>query len=163
MQSRLIITIAALTIFFSCHKEDHLADISLVESALQPHFRAFEAEAAERGISISAAFANISAEIVDIGDGNVVGECWYNSHSPNEIRIDRSFWRNASELSREHVVFHELGHCYLDRGHSEESTAGGACLSIMASGTGDCRNLYSMATREVYLDELFFGTFGRSE
>jgi hypothetical protein len=55
------------------------------------------------------------------------------------------------------VVFHELGHCYLGRGHSEETHPNGVCKSIMRSGNGGCFDNYNSTTREAYLDELFSG------
>ena len=158
MHSRLLILIlTVVTTSLACEQDDQLLEISVVEPELQPYFLEFQAEAAERGISITAAFADISAEIVDISDDDVIGQCRYSSARPNEVRIDQAFWNRASETSREHVVFHELGHCYLSRDHKEARTLDGTCVSIMASGRGDCTLLYSSSTREAYLDELFFG------
>lgn len=152
----LILTVATLTLFAACREDDQFIEISIVDTSLQPYFRTFRAEAASRGIEIDASFEEIEARIEQINDGNVVGRCWYNSHNPNEILIDAEYWQNATDLSKEYVVFHELGHCYLGRGHTEASTASGICLSIMASGTGSCHDRYGSATRDFYLDELFF-------
>ena len=158
MQTRLIIIITTIVLFNSCRQDaDQIIEISVVDEALQPYFLKFEQEASLRGVTIDATFDEIEATIENINDGNVVGQCRYNSHYPNEIRIDRQYWQKAGTLGREYVVFHELGHCYLDRGHSEASTVNGTCISIMASGTGTCHNRYSASTREAYLDELFYG------
>ena len=154
-----IVTIAAgfMLVVLGCTKEEQLIRISNVQSELIPYFRTFEHEAQARGVLIDASFSEIEARIVAINDGNVIGRCRYNSHHPNAINIDRSYWERASELDREMVVFHELGHCYLDRGHTERTTSSGICLSLMASGTGDCWLQYVESTREYYLDELFSG------
>lgn len=157
MKIHMLLPVIAISLLAGCQKEDQLIEISLVDPALQPYFRAFEEEASARGITLDASFSEIEATIREINEGNVIGQCWYSSHYPNEIRIDKKYWQNASYLGREMVVFHELGHCSLDRGHTEGSTASGICLSIMASGTGSCRNLYNRETRAYYLDELFFG------
>ena len=159
MRTDHIIPIALLAVLFmSCVPEDEVVNIiPQVEPVLQPYFESFETAANARGIELNSSFLEIDASIQNIDDGDVIGECWYGGHGPNEIRIDRSFWNEASRLDREFVVFHELGHCYLDRDHTEATTASGACVSIMASGTGNCRNRYGTATREAYLDELFFG------
>ena len=36
-----------------------------------------------------------------------------------EVRIKRSWWEQASYDSREFLILHELGHCFLDREHNE--------------------------------------------
>lgn len=157
MQTRIFLPLIAISLLTGCQKEDQFTEISLVDPALQPYFRAFEEEAGARGITLDPSFFEIEATIREINDGNVIGQCKYQSHFPNEIRIDQDYWQHTSNLGRELVVFHELGHCYLARGHTEASTANDVCLSIMASGTGTCRNLYNQETRAYYLDELFFG------
>ena len=157
MPLRILLALATIALFASCDKEQDLVEISLVEPALQPYFQTFVAEAASRGITIDASFDEIVARIEAINQGSVIGQCRYNSHYPNEVRIDEDYWSRASSLGREFVVFHELGHCYLERGHTEATNANGICLSIMASGTGTCRSAYSQNNREYYLDELFFG------
>ena len=158
MQTQLILSVLLLALCTGCiTDEEEFDEISSVDSALLPYFTAFQQEAKERGIVIDDSFDEIAGYIENINDGQVIGECWWNSHSPNEVRIDRGYWQEVGTIGREFVVFHELGHCYLDRDHTEASTANGTCVSIMASGTGDCRNRYSVATREAYLDELFLG------
>ena len=71
------------------------------------------------------------------------------------MTIDKTFWNRSSELYKEFVVFHELGHCVLDRNHKEDKDSRGRCLSIMRSGLGDCLDAYSSANRTYYLNELF--------
>lgn len=160
MQLKFILFAIVLPVAFaSCIPEEEAIDVIpevQVESALQPYFDTFRDEANARGILINSAFLEIDASIENIREDDVVGECWFGGHGPNEIRIDQQFWNEASDIDREFVVFHELGHCYLDRDHTEASTSDGTCLSIMASGVGDCNNRYSLSTRATYLDELFY-------
>lgn len=47
-------------------------------------------------------------------DGWVIGVCRYGRHS-REIAIDPEFWDEASDIDREIVIFHELGHCALNQ------------------------------------------------
>jgi hypothetical protein len=35
------------------------------------------------------------------------------------IEINPNYWVNLNESEKEHVMFHELGHCVLNRGHDE--------------------------------------------
>lgn len=50
-----------------------------------------------------------------------IGICYWISNGSREIYIDPGFWfaPTTSELDRELLIFHELGHCDLDRGHSD--------------------------------------------
>ncbi len=126
-----------------------------VDKALWPHFEKFEQEADLRGLKIDLADAVITGYISDISTNHVLGQCSYSNIDPYKVTIDKPFWDNASELAREFVVFHELGHCYLGRLHDESTGFRGVCESIMRSGTGACKDNYNISTRSKYLDELF--------
>lgn len=127
----------------------------LADEGLWEAFANFEEEAALRGLQFDLTELQVSARIVEIGEQHVAGQCTYSNFEPNRIIIDREFWDAASTLSREMVVFHELGHCVLLRGHDESTSGDGFCLSIMRSGTLNCRDAYSVQNREYYLNELF--------
>lgn len=128
-----------------------------VDEELWTYFDQFEEEAFARGIEIDLRAANITAQIQEIDEHRVLGQCNYafRRFSPNRVTIDEAFWNRSSNRGREFVVFHELGHCYLNRAHREDTDRLGSCLSIMRSGTGNCRDNYSQVTRSRYLDELF--------
>ncbi|MEL6864757.1 MAG: hypothetical protein AAFP19_10070 [Bacteroidota bacterium] len=126
-----------------------------VDESLWPYFQRFEQEGRERGLDININDLGITGEISVIGEGHVAGQCTYSSHHPNHVTIDEEFWERASDLYREFVIFHELGHCYLFRDHRETATANGRCISIMRSGLGDCQDYYLPTTRDIYIDELF--------
>jgi hypothetical protein len=130
-------------------------DSRLVPDDLQPYFSSFEDAAADLGVPIDIAASGITAEIRAINQGNVAGTCSTNGFEIRHITIDRSFWTTASPLLREMVVYHELGHCILGRGHTETSFANGLCTSIMRSGLGDCHDAYNFDNRSYYLRELF--------
>ena len=49
-------------------------------------------------------------------DKNVVGLCNYGSGF-REIDVDRGYWDTADKVSRLVFLFHELSHCYCNRGH----------------------------------------------
>jgi len=71
------------------------------------------------------------------------------------LRIDATYWANATALEREFVIFHELGHCFLDRTHIDTKDVQGDCESMMHSGISGCQFRYTLASRVAYLDELF--------
>ncbi len=141
--------------FDSIGGRDEMAEYLKVDKALWPHFKKFEQEAGLRGINTDLADAVITGFISDIKTDHVLGQCSYNSQDPNRVTIDKPFWDKASDLAREFVVFHELGHCYLGRSHDESVDSRRVCKSIMRSGTGSCRDNYTAVTRSAYLDELF--------
>ncbi len=146
--------------FFSCGKDSEtnsseLKSYAQVDQRLWQYFQLFEEEAAKRGIDINLNEEEISGEIRDIDPDNVAGTCHFQSHSPNHVTVDIDYWNRTNSLGREFVVFHELGHCSLLRGHSEATDANGQCKSIMASGTGSCMLRYNGATRETMINELF--------
>ena len=159
---RFMLSVTLLFSLVACEREATVLPesplaIASVDESLQPYFSAFEEAAAARGFSVDLAEAGIEATIQLINEENVAGQCTYHPARPNEIVIDAEYWQRASTLGQEFVVFHELGHCYLSRDHLDHANSAGVCISMMASGLGDCRNAYSHMTRESYLDELFFG------
>ncbi|MEP7266997.1 MAG: hypothetical protein ABI844_05170 [Saprospiraceae bacterium] len=126
-----------------------------VQEQLWPYFTRFENEAAIRDLHIDLASAQLTGVISDISTNHVIGQCTYNSKEPNKVTIDQPFWSKATDLGKEFVVFHELGHCILGREHNEAQDPRGVCVSIMRSGTGTCIDNYNVNTRTKYLDELF--------
>lgn len=127
----------------------------LIDPELIDYVKRFENEAARRGFSIDVEKLGITVRLVDIPENHVAGRCYYNSNHPNRVQIDIPTYNAMSDLMREYVVFHELGHCVLGRGHTEATSASGTCQSIMASGTGSCRVHYSSGTRSRLVGELF--------
>ncbi len=126
-----------------------------VDKALWPYFERFEVEGAKRGLTVYLKDASITGVISDISAEHVIGQCSYSNQDPHKVTIDLPFWNSTSDLGKEFVVFHELGHCYLGRLHDESTDSRGICLSIMRSGTGTCRDMYSTTSREKLIDELF--------
>jgi len=130
---------------------------SNIPEPLWDYFERFEEMALDRGILIDLNRLNLTAEIVEIAEDGVAGTCSFGSHTPKHIEIDLTFWNQSSDLFKEFVVFHELGHCVLFRGHREDVHEDGTCVSLMRSGVEECRDNYRLNTRSAYLDELFEG------
>ena len=160
MKTLRIILFGCTLIFtlFACDsiEEQTNNQFQFVESELWPHFAAFEQEAQRRGFDYNLNALRISGMIDQIHEDNVAGSCRYGSHIDNEVTIDIDFWNRSSYLLREFVVFHELGHCVLLRGHDESTDIQGRCLSIMRSGLTNCRDTYTSQNRDRFLDELFY-------
>ena len=160
----LFLSVSLLLFFSACKKENLIEDTPIlkeekaypnVPKTIWIYFQRFEEAAEKQGIAIDLNAQNISAEIMEITEDGVAGTCSYGSHQPEHIVIDKTFWKETSDLFKEMIVFHELGHCSLFLGHREEVNADGTCASIMRSGLGDCRDNYRVSTRESYWEELF--------
>lgn len=145
--------ILGLFLFTACDKSS-IEPITYpdVTAELCPYFQRFEEEAANRNLTVNLKLAGIKGNLVNISKG-YVGLC--STHGEKEIQIDRDFWERSSDLNRELIVFHELGHCFLDRRHSNQKTVDGTCASIMRNGLGGCVDFYTKRTRSQLLDELF--------
>lgn len=137
------------------NNQDDTRSYDNVDTRLWPYYMEFEDQAALRGYEIDLNFLGISGAIKEITDEGVAGTCQYGQHV-HHVTVDKDYWNQSSSVGREFVVFHELGHCVLARDHRESMNAEGLCLSIMASGTGDCRFAYTSNNRKAYLDELFY-------
>ena len=159
MKSKYLVGCTLLCLSFlsltNCSKSEEGNTVLFVENELQLYFDRFEAEAAERGMEINLSNAQIEGYIDDIETPSVAGQCTSNSDEPNRITIDEALWNRFSDLEKEYLIFHELGHCYLGRGHRDDINADGSCASMMQSGTISCRKNYNTRTRTDYLDELF--------
>lgn len=64
-------------------------------------------------------------------DRPTVGVCYRWSSGYREIAVDPDWWEKAEPASRQELLFHELGHCVLNRQHSREVDKNKLPLSIM--------------------------------
>lgn len=128
-----------------------------VDERLWLYFQRFEDAASQFDVEIDLEEAGVKGYIQAIGDGTTAGLCNYSIHHPVEVMIDKNYWEGSSDLRRELMTFHELGHCLLVRGHLDEAGTDGICKSIMRSGKGGCLDYYNEETRAELLRELFEG------
>ena len=148
----------------ACQKDDDAGEVTAgvaqpeypgVSEELWPYFTAYELAAAERGVDIDLVELGVVGRLRDIAEEGVAGECTFNPEAPNVMTVDAEVFGAVGERFREYIIFHELGHCERLRAHREDADEDGVCVSIMASGTGECRDAYTAVTREELLDELF--------
>ncbi len=126
-----------------------------VDEELWIYFERFENAGNNREMGVDLIEKGVTAELGEV-DNNSSGSCSYNSsHTFHHIVIDRGFWKDANVNMKEIILFHELGHCYLQRDHNEGSFNDGSCKSIMRSGHGMCWDNYHDGTLDYYMDELF--------
>lgn len=81
-------------------------------------------------------------------DRVILGKCRSgDSQRPPRIQIDREHWPKLNSIHKEILMYHELGHCILNRGHIDEVS------SIMNTFL---LSWYAYDTNEFYyLNELF--------
>lgn len=89
-----------------------------IHSEILPYVKEFEAFYGKK-------VENTSINFTDFLGSSVVGIClshsknsdWYNS---KVIKLDRRYWNESSKSSKEILIFHELGHCELNRDHDDD-------------------------------------------
>ena len=144
--------LVAFLCFCGCTKEEPAS--TYLDPAIQSYFDEFAAQGLLRGVVIDYHTSGVEGIFDDLGDG-VNGQCQHRSRGSDRVVVDRNYWNQSTDIEREFLIFHELGHCILDRTHLDNKTAQGECVSIMHSSARSCNNTYGDSTRVRYLDELF--------
>ena len=95
--------------------------------------------------------------VFDSLPGNIIGYCDVTAPVLT-IRISKKYWKHASDLEREELVFHELGHCLLSRSHKEGDIQTGN-LEMPTSVMKCCGMLgpFYKLFHKYYINELFNG------
>jgi hypothetical protein len=152
-----IFILMAFVALQSCQKEEVKLskEFPNVDAELWHLFEKFENEGKKRGVEIDLIKEGITGEIGMTENPLWVGQCTHNVNEPNHVIINLNFWNSADDLKKEKIVFHELGHCYLGKGHNDAAHEDGTCISIMRAGTGACIDNYNEDNRGEYCDELF--------
>jgi hypothetical protein len=143
--------------FFACKKDP----VHRVDPELNPYLQQFIQEANLRGVSLNIEDDGIIMEFADL-EPPTIGLCHYSL--PRRIQIDRSYWQETQlyphgQNLRENVVFHELGHGFLNRRHDNTTLSNTEWKSMMCGGeTVNNRNWavnFNGYRKSYYLDELF--------
>ncbi|MCP4123887.1 MAG: hypothetical protein GY751_19230 [Bacteroidetes bacterium] len=141
-------------LFFSCEKDP----IYSVPDRIQPYIDLFIAEAAIRGVDLEIEdLVVLFEEDLEVDDVQAAGLCTRSRKDPPTIKLDTTTVNWSSNLSsREQLVFHELGHCVLNRSHLDAKMANGNYRSSMRpSGEQIYGPVLSQFKRDHYLGELF--------
>ncbi len=152
---RFLIVLVFALVLGACQKNDEDIGEPTIDPMLDFYFELFAGEGFQRGIEVDFKQTEVSGYFADLSEANVTAQCQHDPNYPDRVVIDQAYWEQASDIEREFVVFHELGHCYLKRSHLDQKNPDGTCLSIMHSSGSVCNNTYRETTRIKYLDELF--------
>ncbi|MEO0896185.1 MAG: hypothetical protein AAFY71_07305, partial [Bacteroidota bacterium] len=152
----------------ACNQEP--VEVLSIPDNIAPYVDLFEEEAAKRGLSltINELIVEFGTDLESSSGDEAAGQCIISSNrnSIPRIVLDTTSFNWTNNLShREILVFHELGHCVLDRlAHRDDQLNNGNFTSIMRS-TGE--QLYGAELngfkRDYYLDELFLPTVEQPE
>ncbi len=106
---------------------------NLIDPVLAPYYESFITAANASGSSID---HNQGLTLVfgklrqPIAKGVIVGLCSGYHHVSANVTIDIEYWMKADRVAKLLLVYHELGHCVLDKYHSDKP------MSIMNGSTG---------------------------
>lgn len=157
-----------IVIIIACRKESFP---NFIDTELSPFIDSFIEEGEKRGVSLSKDIleAHLLEEFtVSSAAETTCGFGWddYNfngkDYSRIEILMNENCWLSRSYIEKEGLVFHELGHALLGRGHLNETLPNQSPKSIMCSinESDDCLGVFGIyydneMVRNYYLDELF--------
>ncbi len=151
-----IVLILVIMFIFSCKKERE--PVYEVPQELEQYIIKFAEEGNKRGMNLV-----IDDLIVEYGfnleaDGTeAAGLCHYETDDmAPRIELDTTSlnW-TAHEYSREMLVFHELGHCILNRPHLETRFINDNYKSMMKGNGDPIFAGFNLFKRDYYIDELF--------
>ena len=159
-------------LFLGCRKD---AFTGFINPEIQPYVDEFIAQAKIRGIEIDEteleAFlvnefsVDLGPEICGLGSYDLV-------QGGRQIQLlnNGRCWHDRSDIEKENLVFHELGHAFLNRRHLSKAFPNGIATSLMCSRLESeiaCQSftIYYENTdlRKYYLDELFDSTTPKPE
>ncbi len=132
-----------------------------VDEKLDPYLQLFLEEGAKRGINIDVEKNGLIMEFTQLPD-LTIGLCTY--QDPLLVQIDRDYWSETTDYEdqenlRQNVVFHELGHGLLNRGHDNSYLPNLEWKTIMCGGDNvegrDWAINFNGYRKEYYIDELF--------
>jgi hypothetical protein len=102
-----------LTTACSEYKQKDPRSIVGIDQQVASYVEMFESFYGKKIGDISIGFAPI--------DGSIIGRCTIWSNGFRQITLDPEYWAQSSERSRIGLVFHELGHCKLNRDHNNDT------------------------------------------
>ncbi|MGB0523784.1 MAG: hypothetical protein ACPGJS_12530 [Flammeovirgaceae bacterium] len=158
---KLVPILFLLTWSMACNDDQQTPIRYDVPDEVEPFVQKFIEEGKERGVDL--VVDNLVVELTSPVENNGQFVCGVTfgpviNLPQNYIEIDTQClaWRH-SEVSREILVFHELGHALLLRPHRTDLLPNFDFASIMVSSTWNIDDFYTfdLTKREYYMDELF--------
>ena len=152
---RVLILVLALLVagLAACDKKAKPRDTLYIAPALQPLVAKFEEKANGQGRAID--IKNLYAQFTEALPEGVNGECNAGDGTPI-VKISKAFWESASLSAQELVLFHELGHCILNRVHDDDVIfLNGAYIPETMMTSVEMDAAIFLANYDYYIQELF--------
>lgn len=136
----------------SCGQPFNHAHVLSIPQEFAPYYESFLLEARNRGVNLYVDDLEITFHALP---DPTVGRCTKGSATPVVV-IDPTAWQSFTTSDREELIFHELGHCLLNRDHIDGTvTLGGVTIPSSVMSTYDFPGEIYYAYRDYYLNELF--------
>ncbi len=149
-----------LLVAISCSEDSPVVEPQAVYDVapeFESYVQEFIAEGAKRGETIDFSDSGLSIKFSEAPLNTANGRCFLGRH---QIEIDKEDWFSFSALFRSYLLFHELGHCELDRLHKNDQFSDGSWKSILKGDPFAGEDLrkpvpYFGFRKDYYIDELF--------
>ena len=99
-----------------------------VDPIFEPYVQAFVDEAAMRGIDIDYRSTGLTMRLSEVAQTDASGRCFTRD---NVVEINKAVWVQGFENFKTRLIFHELGHCTLNRRHRNDRFDNGLWKSNM--------------------------------
>lgn len=146
--SVLVFLVSIALVFTGCGKE---APEVLQLGEFESYVKDFEQEAAVLGRNVQV--TNLVVAYGDLPQSYYRASCKLTPGETPVITVNQESWDSLSEIDRRAVMFHELGHCILNRRHKNDYSEEGVPLSLMNAAVIDS-NIYT-ENEHYYHEELF--------
>ena len=166
------LTIGLLLLSSFVHAQEFNFNCVTVDADFQEYFDAFMTNAT----ALNHDFSNQSGTLVFSDDlpSNIAGQSRGSCREGFDIEINRSIWNRytqnyldagntvAARLWQKRLIYHELGHALLERGHicNQTGSAGSTLIirdEIMTSG-GSCGNVPVIASYNILANDVNFNS-----
>ena len=125
--SRILFQLSALVLFAACNAPQ---DPVLSVGDFAPYVAKFEALSTQYSPS-AIQVTNLIIQYGDLQSAQERAICTIDGNNTPTITVRQDTWQTMSEPEREELIFHEMGHCVLRRGHIATITAQGLPASMM--------------------------------
>ncbi len=105
-----------LMLGLSACAKDHPSKIE-IDPRAQPYVNAFVIDGEKVGHTVF--ITDLTVEISDDIPSTLNGRCYRDTNKTPRVVLRRSQWDFLSEFEQKMLVYHELGHCLLNRTHND--------------------------------------------
>ena len=152
-----------IVIISCCEVLEDPKPIREVPEIIEPYIQRFIAEGAARGYEITVDQLTVEFESLISNEHHPSANCSNTLDlSAPLIKLDTTLtWWRFGDMTREEVIFHELGHCILGQSHRNELLDNGEPASLMRAKSPLLYFLFEIIDinltykRDYYLNELF--------